>query len=99
LNARTNQLQAEAFEQLIRERLGEAEYRILVRRLVGAQRAFATLAEIAPELLQGEERSDQLWTELVPADMQPFFAALMARFQKENIEPAMVRQIRLVIKT
>lgn len=84
------------FEQLIRERLGDERYRILVRRLIGAQRAFATLAEIAPELLHGEERSEDLWTELVPKDMQPFFAAMLERFDIDNVEPAIARQLKLI---
>lgn len=50
---------------------------------------MATLMEIAPELFEREERD-------VPQDMQHFLAALLDRFDVDELEPPPVRDFQVV---
>ena len=85
--ARKSRSDVESIERQIRERLGEAEYRMLVRRLIGAVRAFETLADVAPELLPARSRNEADWTTLLPPDMHWLMSLLLERFDKTEVEP------------
>lgn len=71
----------------LRERLGATEYRRLYLRMLGAKRAFDTLAIVAPDIVREVfQRRKQRRTDSepdVPTDAGRLFAELLARLPDE----------------
>src|SRR4051794_25538900 len=87
-----------AADDVLIEKLGAKGFQLLVRRLTATQRAFETLADVAPELLI-QFRGNTDWQHRVPADMIELFQALLDRFDKANLNttPAVDRKLLLTL--
>lgn len=75
-------------ERVLRLKLGNHGYRLLVARLKGAQKAFDTLADVAPALLDRLAREQMDWRAVFPTDVLPMLETLLARFDRDEVQSA-----------